>query len=109
MGLGTNGYDARLLAHELDHAIHAQGEAPADHDHAPGLAANADAESAPMENAEHQFLHYAGHLHPLLASSFFDRISQVPARETPLRSHLLPPPSVALEPLFRPPRKIVRT
>ena len=109
MGSGGNGFDARLLAHELDHMSQPQGASPDDHDHAHNLAANAGAESAPMENAEHQFLHFACHLQPLLASSFPDRINPVPAREPPLRPHSLALPSVALETLFRPPRKIVRT
>ena len=109
MGMGANGLNPKSLAHEYDHVPQGSGLSAADHDHWYEADADAGSVGGPLEDIEHQLLHFACHSLPLLASSAPDCLGASPASDMPMRSHVLPPPPVELEPPFRPPRKISRT
>ena len=108
LGHGASGFNPKWLAHELDHDNHALGVL-AEHDHAGWADAGADSPPAPPSDIEHHLLHSVCHFPPLLVGSALDRIGASPLREAPILSRVLPPPSVELEPLFRPPRPAIRT
>lgn len=109
MSIGANVFNPKALAHELDHDRQTHGVSSAGHDHEQLLGAKSDLNTAPLDDVEHQFLHFACHFQPLLASSNLDPLGESPVRETPMLSRVLPPPPVELEPPFRPPRNAFRT
>lgn len=107
MGLGAHGFNSKWLAHALDHDCQTFGGL-ADHDHAPGFNANGDPDPEPLSETEHQLLHGAGYVEPLLLSSSLDGFGALPARVAPMLSRWFALPLVDLEPPFRPPRSTSR-
>lgn len=103
VSLGAHGFNSKWLAHELDHDRQTL-DLLVDHDHAPQLDAEGNADPEPPSDSEHQLSHFSSHLQPLLISSILDGLGESPARTTPMPSRLLALPPAQIEPPFRPPR-----
>ena len=107
VGLGAFSFSPKWLAHELDHDRQTL-EVLTDHDHAPQPDSKGGPNPEPLSNTEHELLHSACHLQPLLFSSILCGFGESPARTTLMLSRLLPLPTAEIEPPFRPPRTTSR-
>lgn len=103
MGIGASGFNAKRLAHEIDHARHALNVL-ADHEHAPQPDNDADPNPEAFNNSDHQLLHAMDHVEPILISSVFDAFPESSERITPMPSDMFKIPPADPEPPFRPPR-----
>jgi len=106
-GLGAYGFNSKWLAHEFDHDRQTL-DVLTDHDHAPQLDAEGNADPEAPSDSEHQLLHAASHFPPLLISSILEGFGEAPARTTPMLSRLLALPPAEIEPPFRPPKTTSR-
>lgn len=107
MSISAYGFNSRWLAHEFDHNRQML-DVLTDHDHAPQLDAEGNADPEAPSDSEHQLLHAAGHFQPHLISAILNGFGEAPVRTTPMLSRLLALPPEEIEPPFRPPKTTSR-
>ena len=104
---GAYGFDGRGLTHEMEH------NSPSlvvltDRNYTPAPDTGGDPGPRPFSDTEHQLLHAAEHVQPLLLGFIGNGFGEPPANAKPKLLQLLVLPPAALEPPFRPPRITAR-
>ncbi len=101
MGVGAYGFNAKVFAHDLEHD---RLLLPVEHGHAQQFDADGNPGPTPLDEAEHQLAHTAGHFQLFSGSFFSGWIFEPLAAMLLISLSLLPFFSTIVEPLFRPPQ-----